>query len=262
MFPYKHVLLIGATAGIGRAMADRLVEAGVKVTAVGRRQDRLDEFVQKHGDDKARGVAFDMAEREKIPAFARDLMHSDIDCLFLNAGIQSPDDVGNPAFDLQQFHHQINVNFSSFVDLVHAFLPSFTQRQTPTGIIFTGSNLAIVPAARLSAYSASKAALNVFTLCLREQLRETNIKVVEVSPPPVQTELHDYMGDAGRSLGMPLDIFTTRAFEGIVSGRDQIIIGSCGPEAVFNEIVDQRRMIFTNMAQMMRDRSRSSCSAK
>lgn len=69
-FPYKHVLLVGATAGIGRAMADRLVESGVKVTAVGRRKERLDEFVQKHGEDKASAVAFDLADSANIPSFA------------------------------------------------------------------------------------------------------------------------------------------------------------------------------------------------
>lgn len=69
-FPYKHILLIGATAGIGRAMTDRFIETGVKVTAVGRRQDQLDEFVQKHGEDKASGVAFDIFDISKTPAFA------------------------------------------------------------------------------------------------------------------------------------------------------------------------------------------------
>jgi NADP-dependent 3-hydroxy acid dehydrogenase YdfG len=69
-FPYKHVLLIGATAGIGAAMADRFIETGVKVTAVGRRQERLDEFVRKHGEDKASGVALDLSDSASIPIFA------------------------------------------------------------------------------------------------------------------------------------------------------------------------------------------------
>lgn len=69
-FPYKHILLIGATAGIGRAMADRFIETGVKVTAVGRRQGRLDEFVRKHGEDKASAVAFDISDISKTPTFA------------------------------------------------------------------------------------------------------------------------------------------------------------------------------------------------
>ena len=59
----------------------------------------------------------------------------------------------------------------------------------------------------MPAYSASKAALNAFILCLREQLRGTSIKVTNLSPPPIQTELHDFeMGaEVGRALGMPVD---------------------------------------------------------
>lgn len=68
-FPYKHVLLVGATAGIGRAFADRFIETGLKVTAVGRRKERLDDFVSKHGQDKADGVVFDISETDKIPGF-------------------------------------------------------------------------------------------------------------------------------------------------------------------------------------------------
>ena len=40
--PYRHVLLIGATSGIGKGLADRLIKGGVKVTAIGRRKDKLD----------------------------------------------------------------------------------------------------------------------------------------------------------------------------------------------------------------------------
>lgn len=68
-FPYKHVLLIGATSGIGRAMANRFAESGLKVTVVGRRQERLDEFVRMHGEDKASSVAFDIADMKAIPGF-------------------------------------------------------------------------------------------------------------------------------------------------------------------------------------------------
>ncbi len=70
LFPYKHVLLIGATSGIGKAMADHFIAEGVKVTAVGRRQERLDDFTSEHGSDKASSLAFDISDLDKIPAFA------------------------------------------------------------------------------------------------------------------------------------------------------------------------------------------------
>ena len=70
-FPYKLVLVIGATSGIGAAIADRLVQEGSKVIAVGRRQNRLDDFVRKHGKDKASAVKFDITNRQDTDEFVR-----------------------------------------------------------------------------------------------------------------------------------------------------------------------------------------------
>ena len=70
-FAFKHVLMIGATSGIGHGMANRLIKEGVKVTAVGRRQDRLDAFVAEHGKDKATAEVFDIADLEAIPNFVK-----------------------------------------------------------------------------------------------------------------------------------------------------------------------------------------------
>ncbi|KAL4787237.1 hypothetical protein BJX76DRAFT_354423 [Aspergillus varians] len=252
--PYKHCLAIGATSGIGLAMATQLIQTGAKVTVVGRRQERLDEFVQTHGPEKANAVAFDITRLDDIPAFAKNVMTKspELDCIFFNAGTQSPFDVAEE-FDLARFHDEVKINFSSFVSLTHALLPYLKKNPSPTAFVFTGSNLSIVPGATLPAYSASKAALNAFTLCLREQLRHSNTKVIEISPPPVQTELHDYMGEeAGRSLGMPLDTFIQQAYQGLIEGKDQIVIGSIGPADTFNEIVDKRRTAFTNLAKIMR----------
>ena len=55
-FPYKKILVIGATSGIGWALAERFVENGSKVVVVGRRKEKLDEFVTKYGSDKADSV--------------------------------------------------------------------------------------------------------------------------------------------------------------------------------------------------------------
>jgi NADP-dependent 3-hydroxy acid dehydrogenase YdfG len=71
-FPYKHVLMIGATSGIGKGLSERFVKAGIKVTAVGRRRDRLDDFVTKHGTSKSGAVAFDLADTAKVPHFVAE----------------------------------------------------------------------------------------------------------------------------------------------------------------------------------------------
>jgi NADP-dependent 3-hydroxy acid dehydrogenase YdfG len=137
-FAYKRVLLVGATAGIGAAIGDRLVREGAKVIAVGRRQDRLDAFVEKHGRDKASAIKFDISERDKIDHFVQNVTHTypDLDCVFLNAGVQSPIDLAKPEkVDLAAFHSEIEVNFSSFVDLTMKFLPFLLGKDTETSLI-------------------------------------------------------------------------------------------------------------------------------
>ncbi|KAF2099669.1 oxidoreductase [Rhizodiscina lignyota] len=257
-FPYKHVLMVGATSGIGKALADRMIKEGLKVTVTGRRNDRLEAFVKEYGEEKASMIAFDIADTQNAPKFAAETMSKfpDIDCVFLNAGIQRRHMWGKPAsVDLAEFNNEFHVNFTSFVALTHAFLPLLEKQQFPTSIVYTGTHIAIVPAITLSGYSASKAALNSFTLCLRFELANagSNIKIIELSPPPVQSELHDYM-PGGRNFGMPVDQFTELAWKGLASGDDQIIIGDLGPPGSkgvaepFKEIVPKRREVFETLS--------------
>ena len=59
-FQYKKVLVIGATSGIGKALASRLVQEGSYVIVVGRRKENLEAFVHEHGSEKASAVPFQM----------------------------------------------------------------------------------------------------------------------------------------------------------------------------------------------------------
>ena len=68
-FPYKTVLITGATSGIGLALAERMIENDIFVIAVGRRQDRLDAFIAKHGSSRAAAEAFDVSDLDAIPAW-------------------------------------------------------------------------------------------------------------------------------------------------------------------------------------------------
>lgn len=68
-FPYKTVLITGATAGIGLALAERMIQAGIFVIAVGRRSDRLNELVAKHGSEKVAAEPFDVSDLDKLPAW-------------------------------------------------------------------------------------------------------------------------------------------------------------------------------------------------
>lgn len=123
----------------------------------------------------------------------------------------------------------------------------------------------------MAAYSVSKAGLNAFVLCLREQLRSTNVKIIELSPPAVQSklliptprcrgdvyandaaELHDYMGEErGRAVGMPLEDFTNEAMDGLFSGKEQIYVGTIGDKNTFSKIVDTRLEAFDGFTKLL-----------
>jgi short-subunit dehydrogenase involved in D-alanine esterification of teichoic acids len=259
-------------------MASRLISSGVKVSAVGRRKERLEEFVSKHGEEKASSMVFDIADLEAIPSFAETYAHSlpsgptksiyadqistirshpTIDCIFLNAGIQHRCNFTTPEkVDLARFNREITTNFTSFVSLTHAFLPHLLSKSSPTGIIYTGSHISLIPASPLPAYSASKAALDAFVMCLRDQLASTNIRVTNISAPPVQTELHDLeMGvEAGRKMGMPVELFTEEAYGELVNGTENIVIGNVGGSSKeqFLEIAEKRQEAFERLTVLLR----------
>ncbi|EKG10350.1 Short-chain dehydrogenase/reductase SDR [Macrophomina phaseolina MS6] len=234
-FGYKKVLLVGATSGIGAGLADKLVQEGVHVVAVGRRKENLDAFVSKHGSDKASAFPFDITDLKAIPKFYDDVTtaHPDIDSVFLNSGIQRGMNFTKPEkIDLDTFDLELNTNYSSFVHLTKYFLAFLQKQSNPTSIIYTTSNLALAPISFCPNYCASKAALHHFILVLREQMKAggfSNLKVVEVFPPAVQTELHDadkqpYI-EHGRRIGMPLADFISETWDGLSSGKEQIPVG-------------------------------------
>ncbi|GIK07645.1 hypothetical protein Aspvir_003311 [Aspergillus viridinutans] len=243
--PYKKVLLVGATSGIGRALAGSLVEHGCFVIAVGRRQELLDLFLQEYGADKAASFSLDISKLDAIPDFVKSVTssHPDLDCVFVNSGIQ---------------RRSVFINYVSYVALAKEFLPFLiATRDTPTSLIFTSSNLALVPILRCSNYCASKAALHHWILCLREQLKNTNIKVIEIFPPIVQTELHDpkHQHDMaetvhGKPFGIPVKEFTEETMEKLLAGDDQIPVGLSN--IAFNSWEQQRQQAFRGVVEMVR----------
>ncbi|PMB65541.1 putative oxidoreductase DltE [Beauveria bassiana] len=227
-FPFKTVLLVGATSGIGAGLADKLVQEGSKVIAVGRRQDRLDAFVQKHGAEKSSAIKYDVTDRNGLDAFVQRVVdeNPDLDCVLLNSGMQRMIRLSKPAeVELDAFHQEINTNFTSVVNLALKFSAKLLEKQTSTALIVTGTHLSTVPSVAMPAYSCSKAALHAFIDCLRRQNQDKSCKFIEINTPAVQTELHDYMGDRGRSFGMPLAEFIDQVYPQLESLEEHTSVG-------------------------------------
>ncbi|KAI0478382.1 NADP-dependent dehydrogenase-like protein [Xylariaceae sp. FL0804] len=242
-FPYKKVLIIGATSGIGLELGYQLVKEGVHVIAVGRRQERLDSFVASSGTQAASGHAFDIADIEAIPGFVEEITraHPDLDCVMLNAGVQYVMDFSKPhTVDIKKIQNEINVNYISMVALTHALVPFFQKASLDKemALMYTTTSLMSLPYPMVLNYSASKAALHSFILSIREQFKqkpESKINVVELVVPLVQTELHD--GQPGVSPdfnpGMPVKDFCEEAIVGFKSKSETVAVGQA--KGVFDE---------------------------
>ncbi|ETN42376.1 uncharacterized protein HMPREF1541_01530 [Cyphellophora europaea CBS 101466] len=238
---YHKALIIGATSGIGHGLATKLVSQGTHVLLVGRRENLLNDLVNRLGAANATAIPFDITNLSSIPSFAdkTTAQHPDIDCLVLNSGIQRAFDFSNPStLDLTALDAETTTNYTSHVHLTAAFLRHFLSRpaqQQPTSLIYISATLALVPGLlRTPNYNASKAALHTFILNLRLQLRRSGkspqlVKIIEVFPPAVQTEIHDekHQPDLvdGGSIGMPLGEYVDAMVEGLEQGKEEFAVG-------------------------------------
>jgi short-subunit dehydrogenase involved in D-alanine esterification of teichoic acids len=254
---YNKVLIIGATSGIGHAYAEKVVADGKKAIIVGRRKENLDAFVQQHGQDKVDAIVFDITKLDQIPDFVNQITrkHPDLDCIIIiNSGIQRGFDFTQPeTVDLPTLELEFTTNYIAYVHLTKALLPFLQKQDRETALIYTSSGLALVPLVKRLNYSATKAALHHFLLALREQMKEGpgNIKIIEIFPPAVQTELHDekHQPDIknGRQMGMPLREFTEESWAKLVAGEEQIPVGFA--KGMFEGFEKARQGAFLEMAK-------------
>jgi NAD(P)-dependent dehydrogenase (short-subunit alcohol dehydrogenase family) len=186
----KRVLVTGASAGIGAALAVGFAERGATVGICARRADRLDEVLaacRAHNPDCRRWVV-DLADLDGVTGFAAraDDELGGIDVLVNNAGMPKRRRVD--ALSLAEIDAVMALNYLSPVRLMVALVPRMRERGD--GRIVNISSVA----ARLSppgeaAYAASKAALTAFSECLAIELWETPIRVHVVNPGVIDTEL-------------------------------------------------------------------------
>jgi short-subunit dehydrogenase involved in D-alanine esterification of teichoic acids len=258
------------------------VENGTQIAIAGQRKENLKAFVQQYGSDKVTSKVFDVINLEavslrfrhyprprrsttinqylppKIPQFATEVIseNPDIDCVFVNSGIQRPFDFAKTeSVDLDIFDQELITNYTSAVRLAKAFLPHLQKQSTQTFIVFATSQMALVPMMRCPNYGASKAALHHFTLALRTQVKDGpgNVKVLEIYPPAVQTELHDAKHPPdlkdGHLIGMPLQEFIDEVRAKLVQGEEQIPVGSA--KDTFEAFEVKRQEIYQQMTEML-----------
>ena len=223
------IFITGGTSGIGRGLAEAFHKLGNQVIISGRREDRLKDICGRNPG--MRYFVLDVTDAGAIQETTRQVVSEfpAINCVFNNAGVQmrisfAP---GN-TLDDQAIQHEIYANLLGPIRVAAAFLPHLAKTSGAT-LVNVSSGLAFVPAARFPVYCATKAAIHAWTLSIREQLKGSGIKAVEIIPPYVATEL----GGADRAAPPPgapigvmsVDAFIAEAMQGLESGADEIAVG-------------------------------------
>ncbi|THG31682.1 SDR family oxidoreductase [Naasia lichenicola] len=196
------VFLPGATSGIGLALALRFQAAGNTVIIGGRRTDRLEQLAEEHGFAT---VSIDTTDPASVLAARDEVLaaHPDLDVLIAMAGIMQTEDVSGGDF-LQVAEQIVDTNINGPLRLISAFIEHLTSRPDAT-LVTVSSGLAHVPLAGTPTYNGTKAFIHRFSESIRLQLAGTSVKVVELVPPAVQTELTP--GQSTREGYLPLDDF-------------------------------------------------------
>jgi uncharacterized oxidoreductase len=183
------VLITGGATGIGYAMAEAFLKQGNEVIICGRREQRLREAKKNHSNLQilACDVTDDAGRNSLVESVASNF--KSLNVLVNNAGIQRDIDFTKGIADFLAGPNEIAVNLEAPILLSGLFIPHLAGKDG-AAIVNISSGLGFVPAAKMPVYSATKAGLHAFSMALRHQLQTIGIKVFEVVPPAVDSELN------------------------------------------------------------------------
>ena len=208
------ILITGGASGIGFAFARRLIAEGSHVIACGRRRDQLEMAKRLCPDLKTveADVSTAQGRTELYERVVREF--PSVNVVINNAGIQNrPPPITQPQ-DWTSTAREIATNFEAPIHLSMLFLPHILKQPNPV-IMNVTSGLAFAPISFMPVYCATKAALHSFTLSLRHQLAKTPVRVIEIAPPAVNTDL----GGVGlHTSGADLDLFADHCIKRLAAG--------------------------------------------
>ncbi|MCT7376788.1 SDR family oxidoreductase [Chelativorans salis] len=209
-FSEATILLTGGNSGIGRGLAEALAARGSNLIITGRNSRSLEETLD--ANPGMSGDQLDVSDSVAIEEFAATLLRErpEINVVIHNAGIMNYEELVADPVDLEVPERAIATNLLGPIRLTAALLPHLRAKES-AALVTVSSGLAFVPRADAPAYSATKAAIHSWTQSIRHQMRGTSVKVVEIAPPLVATELTP--GQSKLPHAMPLADFVSEAIE-------------------------------------------------
>ena len=176
-----NVLITGASAGFGKALAERLVANGHRVIGCARRLDKLNALADTLGEAFL-PVVMDVSDTATIPQIIADLPadFKQIDVLVNNAGLALGTEPAQNA-SLDDWMRMTDTNIKGLMAVTHAVLPAMVARDSGY-IINVGSIAGSWPYFGGNVYGATKAFVKQFSLNLRADLIGTQVRVTNLEP--------------------------------------------------------------------------------
>lgn len=224
----NKILITGGASGIGLGLTERFIKENNTVIICGRRESLLKEISEKFPSVITRRCDLSLAgERENLFRWISD-EHYDLNVLVNNAGIQQWMSISDDSF-FERAKEEININIEAPVHLTSLFI----KMKSLNTILNVTSGLSFVPLIKMPVYSASKAFFHSFTLSLRQMVKSSNIEVIEIIPPALNTDL----GGKGLHVSSPpVSEFIEAVFRQLKEGKSEISLGfseamtKAGPE--------------------------------
>jgi len=212
------IFITGGGSGIGRGLAEELHKRGNKVIISGRRKGHLDSVTKANPGIEA--IELDVADPDSIKRVAKKLTseHPDLNVLINNAGIMEPDQAAG-IIDDKLLVSTIMTNLLGPIRLTSALVDQLKSRRGV--IVYNTSVLAFVPLSVTAVYSATKAALHSYVLSQRFLLRDSGVRVLEVAPPWVRTEL---MNSKEAEQAILVDRFIAETLDVLGTDADEILV--------------------------------------
>lgn len=231
----KTILLTGASSGIGRATAQRLLERGYRVIGLARDFSKF-----PCSDENFTSVPVDLSALDTLPVFLEQLLadYGPFDGVICNAG--KGRFASLEEFSYAQIRSLIELNLTSQIFLVRALLPAMKQRKSGS-LVFMGSETALNGARRGTVYAAAKFGLRGLAQSLRQECAASGVRVSIINPGMVKTEFFDQLdfqpGSGPDNYILPEDV-----------AEAVLLVLEARPGTVFDEInlSPQKKVITTS----------------
>jgi uncharacterized oxidoreductase len=217
------ILITGGTSGIGFEFIRQLSELDNNIIVTGRDIKKLEQT--KKSFPKVHTIQSDVSDPKAIVTLHEQVTKQfpDLNILINNAGIMKTINVHDTTGTLTDLTQEIEINLNGPIRMVKQFLPHL-KTKSAAAIVNVTSGLAFVPLPTSPVYCATKAGLHSYTLSLRVQLKNTNVKVFDLAPPATQTELlGDFSEEDRQGISiMKVDDMVKVAVNGMMNDRFEI----------------------------------------